>query len=114
MKRGEAWTSAAGVDYASKPRPVVVLQDNRFDATRSITVCGLTTSEADASFVRPLVHPSENNGLVASSRLMVDKIITLPRTKLGYRIGELDQSDMVALNLAIILFLGLAGRSPAP
>ena len=43
MKRGEVWTAAGGPEYAGKPRPVIILQDDRFDATGSITVCALTT-----------------------------------------------------------------------
>jgi mRNA interferase MazF len=39
MKRGDIWTVAGGPGYAGNPRPVMVLQDNRFDATESITVC---------------------------------------------------------------------------
>ena len=33
MKRGEIWTVSGGSDYAGKPRPAVILQDKRFDAT---------------------------------------------------------------------------------
>jgi mRNA-degrading endonuclease toxin of MazEF toxin-antitoxin module len=32
VKRGEIWTAAGGV-YASKPRPSLIIQDDRFDAT---------------------------------------------------------------------------------
>ena len=39
MKRGEIWSVAAGKGYAGKPRPVVILQDDRFDATDSLTIC---------------------------------------------------------------------------
>ena|SRR5438132_9119731 len=42
MKRGDIWTVAGGPGYAAKPRPVMVLQDNRFDATESITICPFT------------------------------------------------------------------------
>lgn len=37
MRRGEVWTAAGGKNYAGKPRPVLVVQDDRFDATDSIT-----------------------------------------------------------------------------
>ena len=42
------------------------------------------------------------------SRLMVDKITTTPRTKLGKRIGRLADKDMVRVDLAVLVFLGLA------
>lgn len=108
MKRGEIWTAAGGLDYAGKPRPVVILQDDRFDATASITVCGLTTNVMEAPLFRLPIEPNARNGLQAPSRLMVDKISTVPRTKIGRRIGALDAADMLRLNQAIMVFLGLA------
>ena len=62
MRRGEIWTASGG-DYAGKPRPVVIVQDDRFDATASITVCPFTTDPTDAPLFRPLVEPSAANGL---------------------------------------------------
>jgi len=41
---------------------------------------------------------------------MVDKITTVPRSKLGERIGRLADQDMVGLGRAIVVFFGLAGR----
>ena len=107
MKRGEVWTVSGG-GYAGKPRPAVVVQDDRFDATASITICVFTTDETDAPLIRLPVLPSERNGLRSTSRLMVDKITTASKDKLGERIGRLDDEDVVRLNRAILIFLGLA------
>lgn len=109
MKRGEIWTVAGGKDYAGKPRPVVIVQDDRFDATNSVTVCGLTRDKTDAPLFRLPVAPDDVNHLDTLSRLMVDKITTVPKEKLGYHLGRLDDEDMVRLNRAILIFLGLAG-----
>ncbi len=109
MKRGEVWTAGGGPDYAGKRRPVVVLQDDRFEHTASITVCPLTTNPADAPLLRPRVAPTDRNGLRSPCRLMVDKITTLPRAKLGSRIGRLDDPDISRLDRAVLVFLGLAG-----
>lgn len=108
MKRGEVWTVAGGKDYAGKPRPIVILQDDSFDATGSITICAFTTDPTEAPLFRLAVEPNERNGLRASSRLMVDKITTIAKTKLGARIGRLDDEEMVRLNQAVMVFLGLA------
>ncbi|MCA0305145.1 MAG: type II toxin-antitoxin system PemK/MazF family toxin [Proteobacteria bacterium] len=108
MKRGEIWTVAGGQHYAGKPRPVVLIQDDAFDATDSITVCAFTTDPTDAPLFRLVVEPNERNGLRTISRLMVDKVTTLPKEKLGYRIGRIDDRDMVRLNQAVAVFLGLA------
>jgi mRNA interferase MazF len=109
MRRGEVWTVAGGKDYAGKPRPVVVLQDDRFDATASITVCAFTTDPTDAPLFRLLVGPNAINGLRAPCRLMVDKITTVPKSKIGSRLGRLDEADILRLNRAVLVFLGLAG-----
>lgn len=109
MKRGEVWTVAGGPDYAGKPRPVVVVQDDRFDATESVTICAFTTNLADAPLFRPRVEPDEQNGLHATSRLMADKITTVPKTKMGSLVGRLGAADLSRLDTAMIVFLGLAG-----
>ena len=108
MKRGEIWTVAGGKDYAGKPRPVVIVQDDSFDATDSITICSFTTDPTDAPLFRPIVEPNERNGLLSTCRLMVDKITTVPKAKVGMRAGRLDDEDMVRLNQAIMVFLGVA------
>ena len=42
---------------------------------------------------------------------MVDKLTTVPRSKLGEHVGRLNDEDMVRLGRAIMVFLGLAGPS---
>ena len=109
MTRGEVWTAAGGKDHAGKPRPVVIVQDGRFDATSSITICAFTSDPTDAPLFRLLVEPTAVNGLDKDCRLMVDKVTTVPKAKLGRRIGRLSDKDMVRVNRALLIFLGLAG-----
>ena len=111
MRRGEIWTAAGGKDYAGKARSVVIVQDDSFDTTASITVCAFTTNAADAPLFRLDIAATEENRLDASCRLMVDKLTTVPRTKLGKRIGRMSDADMLRLNRAIIVFLGMAGTA---
>jgi len=87
----------------------VIIQDDRFDATNSITVSAFTTDPTEAPLIRLRVEPSEVNGLGEPSSLMVDKITTVPRSKLGERVGRLAEEDLVRLDRAIVVFLGLAG-----
>lgn len=108
MKRGEVWTAAAGSGYAGKPRPVVIIQDDCFAITDSVTFCGFTTDVESAPNVRPKVEPTAQNGLREPSSLMVDKITTAPRAKMGERIGRLSQVDMSRLERSMVVFLGLA------
>jgi mRNA interferase MazF len=108
MRRGEIWTVSGGKDYTGKPRPVVIVQDDSFDATDSITICAFTTDETDAPLFRLPVEPSERNGLRSPCRLMVDKVTTVPKSKVGSQVGRLDDEDVLRLNQAVIVFLGLA------
>ena len=108
MKRGDIWTVSGGKDYAGRPRPVVIVQDDSFDRTNSITICAFTTDETEAPLFRLPVEPNGRNGLRAACRLMVDKITTVPKSKVGARIGRLDDEDILRLNRAVLVFLGLA------
>ena len=110
MRRGEIWTAAGGSGYTAKPRPVVIVQDDRFDATDSVTICAFTTDPTEAPLIRLLTKPDEMNGLRDASSVMVDKITTVPRKRLGERIGRLGDEDLVRLGRANIVFLGLAGQ----
>lgn len=106
MRRGEIW-AVSHVGYAGKARPAVIVQSDAFDATRSVTICPFTTNETEAPLFRLLVQPSEANGLRSASRLMVDKLITVPREWIGSRIGRLDEEDRRRLDRAMLVFLAL-------
>jgi mRNA interferase MazF len=108
MRRGDIWTVSGGKDYAGKPRPVAIVQDDSFEGTDSITICAFTTDETEAPLFRLKIEPNDRNGLRATCRLMVDKITTVPRSKVGARVGRLDDEDILRLNQAVLVFLGLA------
>jgi mRNA interferase MazF len=108
VTRGEIYTAAARGPYTGKPRPVVILQDDRFEPTTSVTVCPFTTNPVEAPLLRLPIDPSASNGLEQPSRLMVDKVTTVPRSSLGKRLGKLRDEELVALNRSLIVFLGLA------
>ena len=110
MKRAEIWTVAGGPDYAGKPRPVVIVQDDAFQATASITVCPFTTHLVDAPLLRLPIELTKQDGLLSTSHLMVDKITTVAKAKLQKRVGKLADEDMIRLHRAVLVFLGLAGR----
>jgi mRNA interferase MazF len=108
VRRGELWTAAGGKHYAGKPRPVLIVQDGRFDATSSITVCPLTSDPTEIPLLRVPLDPDDSNGLDAPSSIMLDKVTTMPRSKLGERIGKVSDTDMLALSRGLVVFLGLA------
>lgn len=106
MNRGEIWTASGG-GYAGKPRPVCILQTNAFPFLESITICPFTSDMDELEIFRVLIAPEPGNGLRSPSHIMADKITTLPRSKLGKRIGALDDEDMLRLDRAVMVFLGL-------
>ena len=99
---------SGGGPYAGKPRPAVIVQEDRFDSTISITLCVFTTDPTDAPLLRMMIEPTDRNGLSSASRLMIDKVTTVPKVRLGKRIGKLNDEDVVRLNRALTVFLGLA------
>lgn len=107
MRRNEIWTVSGGGSYIGKPRPAVILQEDSFDVTNSITLCAFTSDPTDAPLIRLLIEPTEANGLRTPSRLMVDKITTVPKDRLGEKIGRLEDADVLRLNQAVLVFLGL-------
>jgi mRNA interferase MazF len=108
MKRGEIWTVAGGAPYIGKPRPAVIVQDDRFDASDSIVVCPLTTDPIPAPIFRLPIQPSTQSGLRVPCRMMVDKVTAVPRRRLGRLVGSLAAEEVKALNRAIFVFLGLS------
>jgi mRNA interferase MazF len=110
VRRAEIWTASGGADYTGKPRPVVIVQDDHFD-TDSVTICPFTTDPTEAPLFRLLVQPSQANGLDAPSRIMVDKVTTVRRARIGERVGVLDDASALRLNRALVVFLGIASSS---
>jgi mRNA interferase MazF len=108
MNRGEIWTMSGGKNFASKPRPAVIIQDDRFDSSDSLTICPFTTDTTDLPMFRLVVEPDAENGLRTKSCLMADQVNTVPKTKIGYRIGRLDDETLHRLSQAIMVYLGLA------
>ena len=80
----------------------------------SISTISILPRFAALRAIRPIcryseiaIEPTPSNGLEFPSRIMVDKILTAPKSKLGYRIGQLGERDITRLNQALALFLGL-------
>jgi mRNA interferase MazF len=109
VKRGELVTVALPGDYG-KPRPAVVVQADLFNETHaSVTVAPVTSTLVNAPLFRLAVEPSPENGLRALSQVMVDKVMTVRRERIGASIGELEPEMLKRVNRALALWLGLAG-----
>ena len=108
MRRGDICIAAARGTYTGKPRPVVIVQDDRFDATASITVCPLTTNPLDAPLTRIDLEVTAATGIEQPSKIMIDKITTMPRANVRDHLGRLTDTDLIRLDRALLVFLGLA------
>lgn len=107
MIRGELWTVAGGV-YASKPRPALIVQDDRFGATDSVTVLPLTTVAVDAPLLRIPVPVDSTTGLRQDSFIMVDKLTTVRRSNVQEHVGRIPAALLVEVERSLMVFLGLA------
>ena len=107
MNRGEIWAVAGGV-YSAKPRPALIIQDDRFGEVNSVTVVPLTTTAVDAPLLRIPVTATETTGLGRASFAMIDKLTTVRRTNVARRIGRVSSAQMLDVERAVIVFLGLA------
>jgi len=107
VKRGDLVTVALSGDYG-KPRPALVVQSDLFSAHPSVTLLPVTGDLREAPLLRIRVDPSEQNGLRKTSDIMVDKLQTVPRERVGTVIGRVDDATMVAVNRALATFLGFA------
>lgn len=106
MKRGDIVTIALAGDYG-KPRPALIIQSDLFLDTNSVTILPLTSHLIDAPLLRIQVEPSEANGLKVSSQIMIDKLYTTPRDKIGKIIGHFDSNTMLAVERAMMVFVGI-------
>jgi mRNA interferase MazF len=108
VRRGEIYIAAARGANTGKPRRVVIVQDDRFDATASITVCPLTTNPVEAPLTRIALVPTTATGIDQPSQIMIDKITTMPRANVRDHLGRLADADLVRFDRALFVFLGLA------
>jgi mRNA interferase MazF len=107
VRRGDVVAVAVQGDYG-KPRPAVVVQSDLFNETHpSISLLPLTSTIVDAPLIRLTIDPGRENGLSRVSQVMVDKVLTLPREKIGATIGRLDDDVMIRVTRALAMWLSV-------
>lgn len=107
MKRGDIITVSLPGHYG-KPRPALIIQSDLFDVHPSVTLLPITSELRDAPLFRLTIEPTKENGLRFHSQIMIDKLHTVPREKLGKPFGKLNDEMMLAINRALAMFLGFA------
>ena len=107
MKRGQLVTVALQGDLG-KPRPALVIQSDLFAEHGSVVILPVTSELRDTPLFRITIAPSARNGLKKTSQVMVDKPQSVARDKVRAPIGALDAAAMLAIDRAMMVFLGLA------
>ncbi len=108
MKRGAIVVVAARGAYTGKPRPALVVQSDLFNPTHaSVTVCPITSDCVDAPLFRLTLPPGSRTGLRGVSQVMIDKIVSVPRTAITEEIGECDARELDAVDDGVRRWLWL-------
>lgn len=107
MRRGDFVTVAASGDYG-KPRPALVIQSDLFDELPSVALCLVTSELRNAPIFRITVDPAPHNGLRSISQIQIDKIVSVPRERVGAVIGHADDTTMLKVNRSLAVFAGIA------
>lgn len=106
MKRGDLVTIALQGDYG-KPRPALVIQSDLFSEHPSLVILPVTSELRDTPLFRVTIAPNEINGLSRPSDVMVDKVQTVARDKIGPVFGRLSQEEMLSVNRMLAVFIGV-------
>lgn len=107
MRRGDLVVIVTSGDYG-KPRPALVMQADDYAEQPSRTVLPLSSDIHDLPLFRVTMEPTKANGLRLRSQVMVDKATTIPRAKVGSKIGCLDQTALATTSKVLAAFLGLS------
>lgn len=107
MRRGDLVTVAFPGDFG-KPRPALIVQSDLFDRVPTVTLLLISGTQQDAPLLRLSVDPDERNGLRKTSQIMIDKVMTIRRDKVGPAFGRLDPETMISVNRLQAVFLGFA------
>ena len=106
MKRGAIVLVAARGAYTGKPRPAIVVQSDLFNPTHSsVTICPVTSDCVDAPLFRIPLPPGTRTGLKSVSQVMIDKVVSVPRTNVKGEIGECNSAELAAIGDGLRIWL---------
>jgi len=107
MNRGDLVLVSTPGDYG-KTRPSLIIQSDLFQEHPSVTLCLVTSHLRQTPLFRYEVEPTSENGLSATSQVQIDKLMTVPRQKIGPVIGKLSARQMNEITKLLILWVGVA------
>ena len=104
--RGDFVTIALQGDFG-KPRPALVMQSDQFNEHSTVTVLPVTSTLVNAPLLRITIQPGSGSGLQKPSQVMVDKVMTVKRDKVGQAFGRIEADAMVEVERCLAVFLGI-------
>ena len=107
MPRGDLVAVALQGDFG-KPRSALILQSDWFEEHPTVTLLPVTSTLLDAPLLRVTLEPSTRNGLQKTSQVMVDKVMTVRREKMGPLLGRVEPERMLEIERWLAIFLGVA------
>jgi mRNA interferase MazF len=85
-----------------------VVQSDLFNSTHaSVTVCPITSDCIDATMFRVSVPPGSRTGLQTPSQIMVDKVVSVPRSSIAKAIGRCEDLELHTVDDALRRWLAL-------
>jgi mRNA interferase MazF len=109
VERGSLILAALPGDIG-KVRPALVVQSGAYPDTSAVVLLPLTSDIEGPLGPRVEIAATSQNGLRSVSRVMIDKIGIVRRSKIGAHIGDLSKEDMTLIDRALTLFLGIGAR----
>jgi mRNA interferase MazF len=106
IKRGEIW-SVLWTGLASKPRPALVVQSEKFRTTDTDILALITSQENDSEYLRIPIKADDKNGLKNDSFICLDKLMAIPIGKIGEKFGVVSSEVMREVDEHLIKILGL-------
>jgi mRNA interferase MazF len=108
VTRGAVVIAATKGAYTGKPRPALVVQADAYNPTHaSLTICPITSDCVDAPLFRITLPPGDRTGLATVSQVMVDKVVSVPRSSIVRQVGRCDALHLEMVDDALRRWLEL-------
>jgi mRNA interferase MazF len=108
MTRGDIVVVATKGAFSGKPRPALLVQSDLFNGTHSsLTLCPITSDCIDAPMFRVTLPPGARTGLRVASQVMVDKVVSVPRSSIAKGIGRCESGELLTVDDALRRWLAL-------
>ncbi len=114
--RGDLYFANLGTGIGSEQngkRPVVIIQNDMGNRHSPTTIVAAISTQVKTKANLPThYYLKPGSGLVQASMVMLEQIRTIDKTRLSQYIGKLSREDLLGINHALAISIGLAGNTP--